>query len=110
MMSKRTTFTKMLVDLVTFMEANGDLPILDYLKRSTEEQKRLFGLGLSQCDGRTKMSKHQSGLAIDIYLARPDGTLKEWVEDGKDKLYHDYWETLGGAPMLEWDRGHFEVR
>ena len=107
-MSKRTVFTKMLVDLLSFMLANDDYPILDYLKRSMEEQRRLYELGLSKCDGKIKTSKHQPGLAIDIYLARPDGTLKDWNAEGKGKFYHDYWETLGGAPGLSWDVGHFE--
>jgi len=109
-MSKRTNFTKMLIDLASFMIANEDFPILDYLKRSTEEQKRLFELGLSKCDGVKIQSKHQVGIAIDIYLARADGTLKDWNDDGKGKFYHDYWESLGGAPGLSWDIGHFEMR
>jgi hypothetical protein len=109
-MSKRTSFSKMLIDLVSFMLANDDYPILDYLKRSTEEQRRLYELGLSKCDGKIKLSQHQKGLAIDIYLARPDGTLKDWNDEGKGKFYHDYWETLGGAPEISWDVGHFEAR
>lgn len=107
-MSKRTSFAKMLIDLTSFMLANDDYPILDYLKRSTEEQARLFELKLSKCDGRIKLSQHQKGLAIDIYLARVDGTLKDWNDEGKGKFYHDYWETLGGAPIILWDVGHFE--
>lgn len=109
-MSKKTTFSKMLIDLVSFMFANDDYPILDYLKRSTEEQKRLFDLKLSKCDGVKIRSKHQSGTAIDIYLAREDGTLKDWREGDKHIFYHDYWEMIGGAPLISWDCGHFEMK
>lgn len=110
-MAKRTTFTRMLVDLLSFMVASGDNPIIDYVKRSNEEQKRLFALGLSKCDGVNNKSKHQEGKAVDIYLADKEGTiLLDWKEGDKTKFYHDYWETIGGAPMLDWDVGHFETR
>jgi peptidoglycan L-alanyl-D-glutamate endopeptidase CwlK len=36
-------------------------------KRTPEEQKQLFLDGKSKCDGTNKLSKHQSGLAVDIF-------------------------------------------
>ena len=107
----RAQFSAMLLKLGQFMLDHGDHPIFDYLKRSKEEQKRLFEAGLSKCDGEVKQSLHQKGRAVDIYLATPDGAhLLEWTEGGKDKLYHDYWVSLGGEPMLSWDVGHFEAK
>jgi peptidoglycan L-alanyl-D-glutamate endopeptidase CwlK len=35
-------------------------------KRTPEEQNQLFKEGYSQCDGYEKLSKHQSGDAIDL--------------------------------------------
>jgi peptidoglycan L-alanyl-D-glutamate endopeptidase CwlK len=35
-------------------------------KRTAEEQNQLFKEGYSQCDGYEKLSKHQSGDAIDL--------------------------------------------
>jgi peptidoglycan L-alanyl-D-glutamate endopeptidase CwlK len=35
-------------------------------KRTPEEQNQLFKEGYSQCDGYLKLSKHQSGDAIDL--------------------------------------------
>jgi peptidoglycan L-alanyl-D-glutamate endopeptidase CwlK len=35
-------------------------------KRTAEEQNQLFKEGYSQCDGYEKLSKHQSGNAIDL--------------------------------------------
>jgi peptidoglycan L-alanyl-D-glutamate endopeptidase CwlK len=35
-------------------------------KRTAEEQNQLFKEGYSQCDGYVKISKHQSGDAIDL--------------------------------------------
>jgi len=34
--------------------------------RTAEEQNQLFKQGASQCDGYLKLSKHQSGLAVDL--------------------------------------------
>lgn len=35
--------------------------------RAAEDQKKLYDLGLSKCDGYSKKSKHQSGRALDFY-------------------------------------------
>lgn len=35
--------------------------------RTKEQQKEMFDKGLSKCDGVKKISKHQLGLAIDVY-------------------------------------------
>ena len=81
-------------------------PIIDYCKRSAEEQKMLYKKGLSQLDGYKKVSKHQSGKAIDIYLVR--GGKISWAK-WRYEVLHDYWVKIGGKPMLSWDIAHFEV-
>jgi len=104
---KRTEFTARIVALLQYMIICGERPILDYVKRSTEEQKRLFKKGLSKCDGRKKRSKHQSGKAADIYLTKKNGTLDLTIE--KYQHFHYIWEKyLDGKPMLKWDIAHFE--
>ena len=87
------------------MIEDGEHPIIDYVLRSTEEQKRLFDKKLSKCDGITNRSAHQSGKAMDIYF----------IENGKMvdpncgwEHWHKRWEEMGGQPMISWDRGHFE--
>jgi len=90
------------------MEAEGENPILDFAKRSDAEQKRLFDAGLSKCDGVIKESRHQRGMAVDIYFDT-DMEHPGLEEPAKGWLYwHERWERMGGSPMIVWDRGHFE--
>ena len=107
-MSKRVDFTRALRVLLDSMIQNDDRPILDYVKRSDQEQKRLFDAGLSKCDGYRNVSKHQIALAADIYLINDDGSLHDWSLDDRAVKYHRLWESLGGKPMISWDQGHFE--
>jgi hypothetical protein len=87
------------------MAGAGECPALDFVKRSPEEQKRLFDLGLSKCDGVKVLSQHQFGKAADIYFIR-DGSLHDPVQGHEH--WHRVWEDFGGSPMLEWDKGHFQ--
>lgn len=108
-MSKRTSFTSALSLLLLHMDANKDRPVLDFVKRSKEEQKRLYEEGKTECDGERQVSRHQVGLAADVYLLTPEGGLVDWKEvPGKVQEYHTYWEVLGGKPVVPWDLGHFE--
>ena len=101
----RIEFTRSLVLLLTQMIEEEEFPIIDFVKRSAEEQKRLFQEGLSKCDGEKIRSRHQDGKACDIYFIE-NGNV---VEPQKGHIYwHIQWEELGGRPMIEWDRGHFE--
>lgn len=101
----RTDFTINIVGLLHEMIFLGEKPIIDYVKRSDEEQARLFKKKLSKCDGYNILSKHQLGQAMDIYFV-VDGKLTDpklgWEH------WHEVWEHHGGKPMIEWDKGHFE--
>ena len=103
----RVEFTKALNNLIAAMFLDKENPLLDYVKRSDEEQMRMFVKKLSKCDGIIKKSKHQIGRAADIYFIDENGKLcdpkKGW------EYWHIYWEEKGGLPMIEWDKGHFEV-
>lgn len=103
----RMRFTCMVAFLIQHVRTSTAYgPILDYCKRSDYEQAWLFKKGLSKCDGLKKRSKHQSGLAVDLYLS--DGKRLIWDRKIYGKL-HKFWEGMGGCPMLSWDIGHFEV-
>jgi len=106
-MARRVEFTEALGSLLQYMINEGDTPIVDFVKRSNEEQKRLFDAGLSKCDGVVKISKHQTGEAVDVYLL-VGGKLHDWNADDRWDKYHTFWEESGGRPVLEWDKGHFE--
>jgi len=101
----RVEFTANIVDLLYRMRLEGESPIIDFVKRSDEEQKRLFDAGLSKCDGVHKISKHQIGKAMDIYFIS-DGRL---VSPTLGYPYwHDVWEEMGGGNRIDWDEVHFE--
>jgi hypothetical protein len=101
----RIEFTANITHLLQAMIAEEGNVILDYCKRSTEEQKRLFECHKSQCDGEIKKSKHQYGMAADIYFIE-DAKLVEPKRGWS--FWHDEWCSLGGKPKIDWDLGHFE--
>lgn len=101
----RVEFCKMKTKLLQMMIDEGEQPIEDYLKRSDEEQNRLFGLGLSKCDGYKIISYHQLGRAEDIYFVS-NGKLSDPIKGWE--YWHKKAEELGFKPILEWDKGHFE--
>ncbi len=106
----RYDFTFNLAALLQYMVNEGDMPIVDFVKRSTEEQQRLFKAGLSKCDGVLKVSRHQVGMAADIYLLDESGKLIDWnAAKEKAEKYHNFWVQSGGKPEIPWDKPHFEM-
>ena len=113
-MSNRRTLTKNASLLVLDMIAEGEEPVFDYVLRSAEEQKRLFDKGKSQLDGYEKISNHQKGKAVDIYLTETniDGFAMvrfDWDRQKAEKWHKIWEECYGGREMIEWDLPHFEV-
>lgn len=104
----RVQFTRALADLLALMHDEGERVLIDYVKRSTSEQKRLHGLGLSRCDGTLKRSAHQSGRAADLYFVTSDGSKELGTPVKGFDYWHDVWVKLGGKPAISWDMGHFE--
>ena len=100
----RRDFTKNIAILITEMVNAGDMPIADFCKRTDEEQKRMYDAGLSKCDGVVRVSKHQLGKALDIYLCRDNGNggvIVDYSWDkGKSSKWHARWEQLGGNPLV----------
>ena len=104
----RVNFTDKITTLLRLMINAGERPIIDFVKRTDEEQKRLFDKGSSKCDGKIKISPHQRGKAMDIYFV--DIETNELIPPFKGfEYWHDIWCELGGNEMIEWDKGHFEV-
>ncbi len=104
---KRREFTAAIATLICEMVAEGETPLLAHVLRSAEEQRRLFDLGLSKCDGTDRVSKHQRAGAGDILFENEQHTgIGEPIKGYA--YWHRRWEELGGKPMLDWDKGHFE--
>jgi hypothetical protein len=115
----RGEFTKGIAGLLIQMWNEGEYPIADFLKRSPEEQNRLFKLGKSNADGINTHSQHEFGKALDILFldlddADKDGITQELKVSPKKgwDYWHKEWEKKGGKAMTEWyqknDQGHFE--
>lgn len=58
-------------------------------KRTPEEQYNLFAVGLSNADGYKKKSRHQYGLALDVYA----------YVDGKASWHIDHLTTVAAAML-----------
>jgi len=84
----------------------GEKPIIDFVKRSDDEQNRLFKEGKSKCDGYKIRSAHQDGKAADIYFIDQNQLVPP--KKGYD-YWHEIWQDLmDGKPIIQWDQGHFE--
>jgi peptidoglycan LD-endopeptidase CwlK len=72
--------------LIEILEAAIKITVVDFGVpatgglRTTETQQELCAAGVSMCDGVIKKSKHQSGLAVDIF-AYDDGKASWEDED-----------------------------
>jgi hypothetical protein len=104
-MNSRLEFNEKLLILLTEMTQAGEHWLIDFVKRSPEEQKRLFDAGLSKCDGVAVMSWHNYGRAVDLYF-QDKGMIVDPIKGYA--FWHSRWEELGGHKMIEWDRSHWE--
>ena len=103
----RIAFTNKITSLLRMMIVLGENPIIDFVKRTEAEQRRLFDAGLSKCDGINIVSNHQFGKAMDIYFIDP--ATSALADPIKGFAYwHEKWVEMGGNPMIEWDQGHFD--
>lgn len=107
-MTTRRKFTEMVAELIIESRRRGYEPFIDYVLRSAEEQNRLYREGKSKCDGYNKKSRHQNAKAVDIYFFDSKAGKVLWESPIYAEM-HEYWEELGGDPMIKWDQGHFQV-
>jgi hypothetical protein len=114
----RVDFTRKIAMLIIEMDRQEENPIIDFCKRSDEEQMRLYRIGrdgngnkigktVTDCDGINIESAHQSGKAVDILFLNDERNKLASPKKGYD-YWHQVWENWGGKPMIEWDGGHFE--
>lgn len=105
----RFEFTDNICTLIIMMIAEGEKPLIDYVKRSAEEQRRLFDQKLSKCDGEIIRSAHQDGKAMDIYFLNDKGDAITEPKKGFAYWHKKWEEDFGGKKVIEWDQGHFEA-
>ena len=124
----RVEFSKKITYLLNRIEKDGVDYVLDYVVRSRVSQQWLYAKGRKQlddgswivvdqnkvvtkCDGIKNMSKHQAGLAIDIYFVingQIDFRFASQESRSLSIKYHNFWVGSGGKPIIEWDRAHYE--
>jgi len=109
----RQEFTKNITQLLSEMITAGENPVIDYALRGTMDQVYLYLRKKTQCDGINKLSKHQSGCAVDIYLSDINGTIQFVWNEQKSIKWHERWQQLGGKALIIFadgtkDYGHFE--
>lgn len=108
----RSDFTLKIIKLLGKMVDDGAEPIIDYVLRGRAEQKRLFDLGRTKCDGVIKLSRHQTGQAMDIYFVI-DGQIDFGYNTPESKSlsekYHTLWQSMGGRKVIDWDQPHYEL-
>jgi len=104
---RRMEFSRYVWRLLKYAEDCGYDTIGNHWKRSDIEQKELFKKGLSKCDGIEKVSEHQYGKAIDIWIMVEGKISNDRIKYIK---LHKYWESLNPElkSMIPWDMGHFE--
>lgn len=112
LVEKRIKFTEMVTRLIRYARSVGYDVILDWALRPRDVQNQMYEQGLSKCDGVTKISQHQRGLAIDLYIIEDDKDFRLVISNDKEKYkkLHEYWSSIGGEEIINWDGGHFEVK
>lgn len=105
-MITRVEFSRKVMELLIFAFENGIRVQIDYVYRSSAEQKRLYEKGRS----KVLESRHNVGKAIDLHIVKKDGCIV-WapLQDSKGvqlyKVLGKFWESFG--PKFRWG-GNFD--
>ena len=91
----QTQFASMVPRLIDFAIASGYYVTIGHCTRCAD------------CKTGHTNSLHKKRLAIDLNLFSQEGEYLQTSEPHK-KL-HEYWESLGGAPMIAGDANHYSV-
>ncbi|BAV81135.1 hypothetical protein [Vibrio phage CKB-S2] len=101
---KQRAFVRMLADLIMFAYESGyELTQGDGFRDPRTNGK----IGEKKGYGHPN-SNHKRRLAQDYNLFID----RVWITSGENpawRVLHDYWESIGGAPMIEGDPNHFSV-
>lgn len=103
MFKDRIEFTKNITLLKMDMITAGERFADDYIKRGDIEQCFMYLTNKSGCDGFTKRSDHQSGMAEDIIFFDETGK-PDYNQTGIEKFekWHKVWaEKYGGKQITE---------
>lgn len=97
-----TAFMRRLASVLEDLIAEHSNPYVFECRRSYERQKWLYASGRSRegsiltgCDGRVKVSRHQSGMAADIIFRSESESKPFWPRKG-----HPKWALLGKSADL----------
>lgn len=127
----RIEWSKNIVLFLNEILQAGEVFILDYIKRSPEEQFRLFKIGRELREGnwvivdknkvvtykdgsKNQTEGHLGGKALDMYFVGSDGKIivighPEWNGGEKYIKWQNLWQLkYGGKKAIEWDLNHFE--
>lgn len=94
--------TSMLARLIIFGESLG----CKFRQGDALRDPRTNGKWGEKVGYSSAHSVHKLKLANDLNLLIND----EWIEDSGHLMWielHDYWESMGGAPMIKGDANHF---
>lgn len=112
MNEKRVRFFRMISKLTSVAGSAHGIAVMPFwFHRTAEQQAALFAEGKSRCDGKTKRSKHQNWLAMDLVVMRGNQTCWEHVPE-YDTL-GALWRELGGTwghDVFPGDIYHFELK
>jgi len=108
---KRIRFIQKFAQLTQFAKMFEIEFIIAEFHRTASRQKELYDAGKSQCDGFTHLSKHQSWLAIDLYVVK-DGSLI-LTRKSQYEVLGKKWKELYGIWGGDWkslnDIFHFQA-
>ena len=93
---KRKKFSKMLGLLLHYADYLG-------FQYSLEQSKRC-----EDCPVGHPRSTHKVGLAQDINIFMPDGSLS--TGDYGHVQLHDFWDFLGGSERISNDMNHYSIK
>ena len=107
---RRIKFIQDFGHLILFAQDSYIEFIITHVYRTAEEQKKLYNLGLTDCDGYNTRSKHQDWLAIDICIIKDNECV--WDRTPEYEALGDEWKemghTWGGDFKSRDDVYHFE--
>ena len=99
---RRVEFFKRVSQFTLQADAGGIRLMPYYFFRTVQEQNELYQKGrtkpgdiVTNSDGITKLSKHQSWLAMDFVIIDDDGK-PIWKHNARYEVLGEIWESLGG--------------